>query len=444
MKSIQPRIAAWTVVLGLASKSFGSPSHFNRGNAGNANASNTTAILPLTNFANQAYAVPISINGLEFLAQPDLGSTDLVAFAEAFIPNATNLTIPVADKFGEGEAIGFLEQGTAGIGNFAIPNQTFTQFQTEGDFDGPTGLNGILGLGPRFFSISFYSLAGTPRALMVPDRIFAANPGIPHILTIQYSRILSDDKGAVSQDGGNFTVGTVLSDDGLEAVQEQPKLPVSQDPSTILHQHWEVLLDADGITGPDGRPINTTSVFKNSGSSDKRQLRAFFDSGFTFPSVPENVASAIYGRVPGASLNASASPPYWTVPCDYELNISFSFAGVEYPIHPLDVSVPYDIANQTLPNGTCMGTFQPSDFAANAAMGAGNYDIIMGMPFLRNVYFLLDFGNYTAAADPNGPDAFIQLLSTTNKTRAHEEFVDVRLGGNDTTGSQPPLQALSQ
>jgi len=48
---------------------------------------------------------------------------------------------------------------------------------------------------------------------------------------------------------------------------------------------------------------------------------------------------------------------------------------------------------------------------------------------VRNVYFLLDYGNYTAAADSNGPDAFMQLLSTTNKTTAHKEFVDVRIGG---------------
>lgn len=190
---------------------------------------------------------------------------------------------------------------------------------------------------------------------MVPDRIFdpAVNPGIPNILTLAYDRVLSDDKGAVSQDAGQLTFGTVL--EGFERVQAQPKLPISRDPSTILHQHWEVLLDADGITGPDGKRIRTKSIF-----SESSQLRAFFDSGFTFPSVPADVAAAFYSRVPGAQLNTSAS--YWTIPCDYELNVSFSFGGVEYPIHPLDMSVPYDIANQTLPNGTCMGTVRYSPF----------------------------------------------------------------------------------
>lgn len=129
MKLLRQRAALCIVFSALVSQSLCSPTHFARGNP--ASSTNVT-ILPLTNFGNQAYAVPISINGLEFLAQPDLGryaralsfcdywkseilwrhillyciSTDLVAFAEAQVPNATNLTIPVADVFGQGEAIG--------------------------------------------------------------------------------------------------------------------------------------------------------------------------------------------------------------------------------------------------------------------------------------------------------------------------------------------------
>jgi hypothetical protein len=61
---------------------------------------------------------------------------------------------------------------------------------------------------------------------------------------------------------------------------------------------------------------------------------------------------------------------------------------------------------------------------------------------VRNAYQLIDFGDFVDGSDENVADPYIQLLSITDRAKAHEDFVNVRLNGTDTTGSQAPL--LSQ
>lgn len=51
------------------------------------------------------------------------------------------------------------------------------------------------------------------------------------------------------------------------------------------------------------------------------------------------VAQALYGEIPGAVLaNLSSLGEIWVLPCDQEVNATFLFGGVEFPIHPLDLN----------------------------------------------------------------------------------------------------------
>lgn len=51
------------------------------------------------------------------------------------------------------------------------------------------------------------------------------------------------------------------------------------------------------------------------------------------------VAQALYGDIPGAVLtNISGLGEIWVLPCDQEVNATFLFGGVEFPIHPLDLN----------------------------------------------------------------------------------------------------------
>lgn len=54
---------------------------------------------------------------------------------------------------------------------------------------------------------------------------------------------------------------------------------------------------------------------------------------------------------------------------------------------------------------------------------------------MRNVYLLVNYGDYVDGAKTKA-SPYVQLLSTTNPASAHLDFINVRLGGIDTTGSQ--------
>ena len=79
-----------------------------------------------------------------------------------------------------------------------------------------------------------------------------------------------------------FTIGEVIS--GQDSITSQPQLSV---PSANLPQnnHWVVSVDQNGIIGPDGNPVNATTVVQ--GTKNKNQLTAMMDTGYTFPQVPK-------------------------------------------------------------------------------------------------------------------------------------------------------------
>jgi len=162
------------------------------------------------------------------------------------------------------------------------------------------------------------------------------------------------------------------------------------------------------------------------------------DSGFSLPQVPKNISDAFYGRVNGANFNENSDigSPAWELPCDQILNATFTIGGVKYPIHPLDLSLKF--------NGKCYGAFQPS--TVTFADASSQFDMILGMAFLRNTYTLIDYGDFVDANATEKTPPFVQLLSLTDETDAHNDFVTARLGGVDTTSEAqyalvPPEQA---
>ena len=54
---------------------------------------------------------------------------------------------------------------------------------------------------------------------------------------------------------------------------------------------------------------------------------------------------------------------------------------------------------------------------------------------------LINFGDFV---DGNKADPFIQLLSTLDRTNAHNDFVTLRMSGVDTSATQPALLPVGQ
>jgi hypothetical protein len=141
---------------------------------------------------------------------------------------------------------------------------------------------GTLGLGPNSGSRIHASLNNQPQGDTVLDRIFQQNFSTPNMLTV----LLGRSYDPMEKYPGDITVGEILQ--GLENITNQPRVPVTALPaSDAANQHWQVLLDEDGIIGPNGQPIQVQSRVK--GTQNRNLLTAMFDTGFSFPQVPQCV-----------------------------------------------------------------------------------------------------------------------------------------------------------
>ena len=144
----------------------------------------------------------------------------------------------------------------------------------------PEGL-GLVGLGPRSGSVvraAVNSSAGDPPM----DRIFSQNTSIPNFISVLLSRP-NDTEEAYT---GEVTISEILPE--FQNISNQPKVSVSVLESKIsADQHFSVLLDPDGIIGPDGNAIKTTSNTSLAPSHNQSQLQVFFDTGYSLPQLPE-------------------------------------------------------------------------------------------------------------------------------------------------------------
>jgi hypothetical protein len=90
------------------------------------------------------------------------------------------------------------------------------------------------------------------------------------------------------------------------------------------------------------------------------------------------VAEAIYGSIPGALFLDDVQR--WQVPCDAVVNVSWTFGGVDIPMHPLDMTrvMPSDETKQT-----CQGSWRPKEPEPN------NNDASFGMGFCMSLMSLI-------------------------------------------------------
>jgi hypothetical protein len=137
------------------------------------------------------------------------------------------------------------------------------------------GASGLIGLGPS--SGSNVRFGGGSAAANPPlDRIFTSNSSVSPFIAILLQR--SDDPEEPYP--GDLSVGEVLSD--YQDIYNQPKHPVTT-VSLSGGQHWQTLLDVNGIIGPNGKPISISTQVTGAKSQNATVV---FDTGFTLPQVP--------------------------------------------------------------------------------------------------------------------------------------------------------------
>ncbi|KDQ56687.1 hypothetical protein JAAARDRAFT_36180 [Jaapia argillacea MUCL 33604] len=345
------------------------------------------------------YVGTIYANGEAFEVQLDTGSSDLWLDTDGVnLSGFTNTGVPGSITYGDMTvAQGPILVGPVSFGNFTVAKQAFisapkSNATTSGD-------KGLLGVGPPGLSNVWKTLGAAKSSYngaSFLDNVFMIYPSEPNFITFQLSR--DPNLGVTS--GGVFTIGEVGT--GLEAVSKSPVLKVVEVSNTV--PFWSTPMDGVVV---NGKTFNGHSIFKSPIVSSGQTL-ALLDTGNSLSSVPTYYANAIYGSIKGAKLTDNG----WQVPCSTKLNISFVFGGVTYPIHPLDATYVGGIDDSGAP--VCFGAFGPEDQPAGSV-----FEVALGDSFLRNVYSVFDFGKWATPADS---DPFIQLLSTTDPTKAWAEF----------------------
>jgi hypothetical protein len=337
-------------------------------------------------------------------------------------PTTTDTGKGLSLSYAVGSASGNIHTAQLVFDNFTVENQAFLQVNDASSFSSDSAFDGLIGLGPNEGSAIQEKLDGDAGDTML-NRIFQQNKTTANYITFLLDR--KNDPGEPFT--GQFTIGEAVK--GFENITSQTKLNVETVHKLLEdQQHWQALTDKDKtVIGPDGNVINIDSIVPKAPDG---QMVAVFDSGFTFSQVPRDMSDAIYGRVQGAVYDSKNE--WWTVPCGQMINLTFSFGGKAFPIHPLDVvDDNFKILDKN-GNHVCIGAFQPITSAFSLF---GNFDMIMGMTFLRNAYTLMNFGDWVEDTSIDRGDPYIQLLPLTDAAAAHADFVNVRLGGVDTTGS---------
>ncbi|EJF60415.1 acid protease [Dichomitus squalens LYAD-421 SS1] len=351
-----------------------------------------TDLVGLDDNGNTQYMVNITLGGEEFTVVLDTGSTDLwvdVRDRNIKLTNSTNIT--AEEGYALGSAAGTINFAELRVGDYLVPSQAFVAvIQTEDQ-----SVQGMLGMALDDTSI-YEALAQ------------------------------AWGKKAANELGRAFITNLFA--------QTSPFPTTSTSSSAEKRLTTRLFVFNKSIVSgvPNGKVL------------------AVLDSGFTLPPLPAAAVNAIYSQIPGAVLYNTTSGALngWIDPCEFApVNVSFTFAGQEYPIHPLDLFIPWYptliIDNGIEKNVTTHTVYNAGDPSEHLSKSFNTFDLILGDAFLRSVYVSrvspdhartswvphesplcsFDYGDYHPTNNTNGRP-FVQMISTVDMNSAQSEFTN--------------------
>ncbi|KDR77656.1 hypothetical protein GALMADRAFT_409848 [Galerina marginata CBS 339.88] len=400
-----------------------------------------------------AYTIPVkfSQNSQQFSLQVDTGSSDLWVASTSCSTSSCSLTQgrlydPSSSSVSTGEtfSIPYLQGSASGpivwdrveLGGYTIDNQALAAANNVQSEPLSPKFSGILGLALPLNSIIAESIPpvtnNNPDGAAFASNLFSLTP----TPLAPSSRFLSL---ALARPGSD-TIPSVLG------IGRHPSSLVP-DPSKVKYDalvsdragslFWKA--SVRGITVYVNGQAKVVDVGRGNGGGVFPS--AVLDSGVPLVLTSSAVANAVYGAI-GVS---PGSDGMYYVPCTTPLNLTITLdTRPEIPIHPLDLTAypPTDNTAQF-----CIGLIQPAD--AQLGVGAadkGIGDMILGVPFLRNVYTVMAYtvpegdggfadlsGNGTG--DGSGTDGGLSqtirprlgLMSLTDPETALKEFNTVRV-----------------
>ncbi|TFY76163.1 hypothetical protein EWM64_g7849 [Hericium alpestre] len=390
----------------------------------------------LFNGKDLSYLTTVTIADQDFKLIIDTGSSDLWIAQNAKGVGSSGIG-PVNIPYGTGGVSGNVSFAPFSVGSYKVDSQAFLN---NANFSLPQLLSqvsadGLLGL--SFDAISSIDITvalatnDTSRGRMPLTNIFASHPSLPNTLSILLTR--TDDLEDIS--GGSFLIGEEA--DGYEDVLKAPQLQrFKPDGFSGL---WTVWMDGATING------NFKALGSALEGAPKGKSLTLLDTGTTTAFIPSSLARQLYGSIPGSFMSGNTT---WVVPCMSASNVSFTFGGQVFPVHPLDLTA---IQPGVAPDGTnftyCVGYYQVADVTPETFKSQGQ-DLLFGDAFLRNVYASFDYGNDSVVRLSNGTlkeavseNPYVQLLKVTDQDKAWTEFFSVR---KQTLQKFPPEPSLDK
>lgn len=354
------------------------------------------------------YMATVTLAGKEYAVQIDTGSSDLWVRSDK-IPGSQTSSISANITYGIGWAAGPISQANVSFAGFNVSSQAFMMATSANNPILNWGAEGLLGLGINSHSTidSLVNGTGSSWGRTLLYNIFSQSPTTPNFIAFLLQR--SENTLAIESEG-SFTIGELEPEyeGAISATDAIPTWPV------VNPTRWTVLLDGYDTTGAVGHSLTSTVSGVPSGKAV-----ALLDSGTSYSYASEEFCKNLYSSIPGATFSSTLGQ--WVVPCTQEVNVGLSIAGRRFPIHPLDIISPSLTGTD---NTTCYGTFIPQSFS----VGAGEFDILLGDMFLRNVYSLYDLGDFEDDQGTTMGNPYVKLLSITNATVASQEFHQLRGG----------------
>jgi len=349
---------------------------------------------------------------------------------------ATQTGVDFSIPYLSGSAAGPIVWDNVTIGGYTIGYQALAAANDVENEELATNFNGILGLALPLNSIIASDIPpvtnNTPDGAAWASNLFSITPASTapssRFLSLALSRPGSDTIPAVFGIGRHPS--SLVPDPSLVLYSTV----VSDKPGTLF---WKLRVTAITVY------VNSTTEVVQLGASNTGASSpvAVLDSGVSVILTTSNIANGIYGAL---GIEPASDGMYY-VPCTTPLNMTITLDNrPEIPLHPLDLTAEPPQTNQAQ---FCTGLIQTADAQlSNPDNSLG--DIILGVPFLRNVYTVMAY----TAPDANGSFPAVDgsnltitprlgLLSLTNPTIALEEFNTVRVlnqpisGGNSSGGS---------
>lgn len=386
---------------------------------------------------NVEYTVPITVgNGQTLSVQVDTGSSDLWLASTSCSSSACSSTngrlynpgqaLPTGQTFNInyliGNVSGPIVWDEVQLGGYSITNQALAAASKVDGEPLSQNFDGVLGLALPGNSIIqaaiMPTLGDSPDGAAFSSNLF----GITPVSQAPPVRFLSL---SLERPGSDRTPS-------LLGIGRHPS-QVAPDPSKIAYstllasssagvRFWETSIRAITVYVDGG----AKAVSLGHSHTGAVYPIAVVDSGVPYIITTSAIANGIYGAI---GINPAANGQYY-VPCSTPLNMTISLDGQpELPLHPLDLTaVPLQDASS--PN--CIGLIQAADGALANIPG----DMILGVPFLRNVYTVLAydvpgsngaFPQVSASTTANSINPRLGLLSLTNATTALDEFHTVRV-----------------